>query len=315
GDNELTALKSSGVSLYQMLPSAVVLTVLAAAFTAGMTMWGQPLGWHAFENLSAKIVQAKPRVTIKEKVLIDSFSRMIMHVDREKLRGALQHVFIRDERDPQAKKSIMAKTGRLVSNPDGRSLTLILYDGIIQTVSPDMSKVNTVHFKTFNMVLDMGHILAGNRYGPKHPKEMVIGELFRELGRPNPDKRRRHVEIEFNQRFSIPLACLIMGLLGLPLGMQTRSQGKLSGVVMALMIFVIYYLFMSSAFAFGKSGALPPAIGVWLPNVVFGLLTIYMIREAANDKTIVFVRIFSSIVFNVRRLFAGRKHDEAEAGG
>ena len=325
-ENELTALKSSGVGLYQMLPPVIALTLATAVITAVMTMWGQPLGWHAFENLATRIVQAKPRVTIKERVFREFvenvnrfwYKRTILRIDTIDPDSAqLNKVFISikfNKQHPTIKKpppnrEIIAKRGRMVSNPDGRTVTLLLFDGIIQTIGKDKSDVNTIRFKTSNLVLDMGRMAGAKRSGPKHPKEMVLGELFQAVDQAKKAKRRRHIQIELNQRFSVPFACLILGLLGVPLGMQTKGSGRLSGAVMALVIFVVYYLFMSSAFAFGKSGALPPAVGVWLPNVVFAVLMVYMVNEAAKDRPIVFVRIVNAIMYHAKKLVSVRKQN------
>ena len=94
---------------------------------------------------------------------------------------------------------------------------------------------------------------------------------------------------------------LIMGLLGIPLGIQGRGSSRFAGVIIAFVIFIIYYLFMNAAFTLGKDGTLPPALGVWLGNIVFSVLAAYMVWEASRDRPIVFVRIFFTAGFWVQR--------------
>jgi len=92
-----------------------------------------------------------------------------------------------------------------------------------------------------------------------------------------------------------------MGLLGIPLGIQGRGSSRFAGVIISFVIFVVYYLFMNSAFTLGKDGTLPPVLGVWLGNIVFGLLAAYMLWEASRDRPILFLRIFYAAGFWVQR--------------
>ena len=85
------------------------------------------------------------------------------------------------------------------------------------------------------------------------------------------------------QRFAYPFSCLVMALMGIPLGTHWRS-GRSWGVVTALGVFLIYYFMLSMAWSLGDTGVYPPKLGIWMPNLVFGTLGIIMFRAERQEK-------------------------------
>ena len=314
GDNELTALKASGVSVYQMLPPVLSLSMAATVVTAVLSLWVQPLGHNVLKTMAKGLVTKRPEVRIKEKVFLGLARGIVIYVDRvERPGGRLWGVLINDTRLSSVHRIIIGRRGRIVTGTAGKAKALMVFQGVIQTLKTGQDKPTTVGFKVLSLPLTQrGRVLAatGRR---KHPKEMSLGEMFKQADLAGPGKRRRHILVNLHQRFSLPIACLIMGLLGLPLGIQTRRGGRAGGVMAGLVVFIVYYLFMSSAYAFGKSGALPPEIGVWLPNAFFGVLGIYMIRKKARDRSPFIIQWGYGAALRLLNLLTNRRGESTPA--
>ena len=92
--------------------------------------------------------------------------------------------------------------------------------------------------------------------------------------------------IEFHKKFSIPFACIALGILAVPLGVQSESAKRSSGLGLGLVFFLIYYLMLSAGQVFGEAGVYPPAIGMWVPNVVMGGLGLFLVVRTANDRPV-----------------------------
>jgi lipopolysaccharide export system permease protein len=75
-----------------------------------------------------------------------------------------------------------------------------------------------------------------------------------------------------------------LGFIAAPLSVQSGPGSRLSGVVLGLFLFFFYYLFVSAAKALGKEGVYPPAIGLWLPNVIFGALAIVLWVKTTRES-------------------------------
>jgi LPS export ABC transporter permease LptG len=95
--------------------------------------------------------------------------------------------------------------------------------------------------------------------------------------------------IELHQRLALPLACVLLALAGIPLGVGTRRTGKSGAVVMTVVIAIGYYLGLIGMISVAGQGKLPPGIAVWIPNTIFSLLGLIMLvrLEAPGDRDLI----------------------------
>ncbi|MBZ5534345.1 MAG: LptF/LptG family permease [Acidobacteriia bacterium] len=79
------------------------------------------------------------------------------------------------------------------------------------------------------------------------------------------------------RRFALPCSCLVLALLGIPLGISSRKGGKSYGFVLSLLVISAYYLLFVSGSRFAEDGRLSPFVGIWGTNLIFlfygGILT------------------------------------------
>jgi len=88
---------------------------------------------------------------------------------------------------------------------------------------------------------------------------------------------------EVHKRLSVPFACLIFGLIGLPLGLMMGVKSRSYGVALSIIIFVFYYILMTAADSFGKTGKLDPVLAAWMPNLILGAVMVVLIWRAARQ--------------------------------
>jgi len=304
-DNEVTALKAAGVGLGQLFPPVGALALLAWLLSSFLAVWGLPWGNHNFENLIFKVAQSKADLALRERVFLDSFSGLVIYINRLPGGGILQDVFIVDERDPKRIFTIVAKRGRLYPAQEGR-VTLRLFDGTMHAVDQDLNTAQNAKFQTYDVALDATKLLASRR-GQKHEKEMSVPELLEALDKhPAGSKRHYLISMELQKKFSLPFACLVMALIGLPLGTHFRS-GKSWGVAVALVVFLAYYMMLSAAWSFGETGAYPPVVGMWMPNLVFGALGALMFWREMKEAPIPILDGLGNLPYVITRLLRKRR--------
>ena len=100
----------------------------------------------------------------------------------------------------------------------------------------------------------------------------------------NRTKRINEFEVEIHKKFSIPVACLVFVLVGAPLGVMIRRRGTAVSVGISLGFFWIYWMFLIGGEELADRGFISPAISMWAPNVLFGLLGAYLTRATALDR-------------------------------
>jgi lipopolysaccharide export system permease protein len=155
--------------------------------------------------------------------------------------------------------------------------------------------------------MDAGAGGPGPRTG-KHDKEMYLGELLTRMDGLQPGSKPYNLaEMEVHKKFTLPFSCLVMALIGLPLGTHSRS-GRSWGVAVALGVFAAYYLMLSAAYSFGATGGYPPRFGMWVPNLVFGLLGILIFNREMKETPMPFLDSINKIPAILARL-RGRSAD------
>src|SRR5712692_1314355 len=84
-----------------------------------------------------------------------------------------------------------------------------------------------------------------------------------------------HVEI--HKKFAIPCACLVFGVLGLPLGITNRRGGKSSGFSLSVVIILVYYIMLNNGEQLAVTGKVHPWLAMWTPNIILLALGIYLL--------------------------------------
>src|SRR6202022_3744287 len=89
--------------------------------------------------------------------------------------------------------------------------------------------------------------------------------------------------IEIHKKFAIPCACLVCGVLGLPLGITNRRGGKSSGFSLSVVIILVYYIMLNNGEQLAASGRLKPWVAMWTPNLLILAIGIYLVGRANRD--------------------------------
>jgi len=289
GDHEITIFKSSGISLYQILLPIGAASLIAFIVTAITGFSLVPYGNYATKNLLLNIAKQKANIGIKEKVFNDDFKKLILYAEKIPVHGNfMEGVFIFDSRIDKQPTTIIARKGYLVSSPESASVTLRLKNGSSHTVDADLKTYKKMDFSSYDVTLDLSASIAGGKGTPsKGSKEMSLFELAREMKDVNPEKAVfRELLIEFNKKFTVPLSCIIFGLLGIPFGVTRNVSGKSRGFVIGIFLVMTYYVLQLSGEALGETGKISPVLGAWAPNIILGSLGVYLLIMAAKEKSL-----------------------------
>lgn len=287
-DNEIIALKTGGISIYRLLPPVLAFSLASAVLTLSMTVYGMPWGQVAIKNQTIKVISSNLNIGLKERTFNDSFKDVMLYVNEIDLKNrSLIDVFIEDKRNTELVTSIVAPKGIMLSEQGGDVVHFRLYRGLINQVNIGERSANTIRFDTYDMRLDIREAVSTIDTS-KHRREMYLDELKAYI-RANADKRNRKYYkglLDYYRKFSIPVACIALGILGMPLGIYSRFGKKSHGLIIGLFFFLFYYILLSIGLALGKDGSCPAIVGMWLPNVVMGAVGIYLLVSTANEKPI-----------------------------
>ncbi len=277
GDNELTAMKASGVSL---LPSLGVALGFGAVLAAGMALfnnWVLPSANQSYKELYYDVVSQRAAIVIREHVFVDDFDGYSFRVGgTDPISGELRNivVFVLGKRATDPVRTILAKRGRLVTDRVSRRVMLKLEDGYMQMVQTDHPEAySRLEFQSNVLDLDIHHALQQDQSQSRSAREMSMGEILTDIrnGRPSGEPLNT-LWVEYHKKISIPFACLAFVLIGAPLGILAPRSGKFWAYFIGVALIFLYYIFLSLGETFGYDGRMSPFLSMWLPNLLLSVL-------------------------------------------
>lgn len=287
-DNEIVALKAGGQSIYGMLPPVMLFCLLGCLLTGFVSIYGLPWGRLSFTELTLKVASSHANIGLKERTFNDGFEDVVLYINKIDLKTkALINIFIEDKRNKNVVSTVVAPRGDLISEADRPALHLLLYDGTIHQVDLKNRATYSIKFDTYDVNLDFKKAASAAMERSKDEKEMNFAELRQFIQvYPKKDPQYYAALIEFHKKFSIAFACFALGILAVPLGMQSRTAKRSFGLGLGLFFFLLYYLMLSAGWVFGEAGIYPPVIGMWLPNIVMGGLGLFLLVRTAKERPV-----------------------------
>lgn len=316
-DNEMIAMRSGGVSSRVVVAPVLAFSFAAMVVSGVCAAWLNPLAIRAEYKILNKIAAAQLTANVEPRVFEDQFTNdtTVLYVDDVKTEGGpvvvWNGVFIADLTPPSERK-----TGLKESNP-GPSVTVAsealavpdVKNNRIQLTMRDMG----AHAAPYHSIAPTGAtVLQAQPQQEQKAKpfqEMLTIELLRFL-RTVPRNSQDDIDgrIELHRRFALPVACLMLAMVGIPLGTSSRKGGRSAGYVWAIFLaFFVYYLSYISLTSLARAHSMPVELASWLPNAVFGVAGLALIArmEAPGDRDLIgrvrqwFVAWFASVSHRV----------------
>ena len=181
-----------------------------------------------------------------------------------------------------------------VVNDSPQELLMRLRDGSRhETVAGQPQQYNISTFEKTDLPLSLSpqSETASGPHGYRHLRAAMSTFEARTHG---PDGRR--FLLELHTRFSYPVACLVLMLVGVPLGVISRRGGKSSGLVFTVLLVLLYYILSYTGIALSRQGKLPPFLGVWMANLLFAAVGSFLLWQMASGG-----RVLSAIASLVSR--------------
>jgi lipopolysaccharide export system permease protein len=290
-DNEIIALKTSGVGLYRLSPPVILLSVITFIFTSFLVFYAVPWGSKNFQETLFRVAGTKAKLDVKERVFNSTFGDLIIYVNKVSPGGkVLRGIMIYDERDSQMNSTIVARRGYLAPNPQDQKLVLHLFDGSIHFQETTEEAYRIINFNAYQFTIFLKDEIEKARKRARVrmlEKEMSIGDLRKKIKRLKAAGRNvRPQLVELHFKFAIPFGAFIFGLVGLPLGMQRTRSGRSWGFVLCAFVFLLYYVLYCLGKDLGASGIISPLLAAWLPNIILGALGVYLLVKTARESPI-----------------------------
>ncbi|MFQ5892881.1 MAG: LPS export ABC transporter permease LptF [Nitrospinota bacterium] len=310
-DGEIIAMKATGMSFLRMLGPVLVLSVVAYGATSYLIFVAFPAGSRAFQHVMFDLARTKAALEIKPRVFNDTFSGLVLYAQEvHATNNLVKGVFIADRRLPNEPQTIAAQEGRLRPDPARGRVVLQLRNGTIHKLLPGMERYQILHFRLHDLALNLSEI-AGAAQVKKGVKQMWAGELKHLAENAPPGSRQGTIAlVEYYKKYSLPVAALLLGFVGAPLGMVNRRSGRAGGFAMSAVVVLFYYLLYTTGEGLGDEGRIPALVAMWMPNVIIAVLALYLVTKTALERPFTYsqavMQRLATVGRSARRLVMGR---------
>jgi lipopolysaccharide export system permease protein len=281
-DQEMIAMKTSGLSFGQLVPPVLGFSLVVGLLTLGLTVFASPLGQQATKDLLKDVVKRRADLGIKDQTFNTDFNGMTLFVNHVAPKGGhLEGVFVYDFRDPENPLTVYAEKGDLSYDRDQETMLMKLYDGRIIRWGKAPNRWQTLEFKTYRLPLQ---VFSFALKGAKSESEMSLGELRAAIAhQPRGSDLSNRALVELNQRFAMPVGAVLLCLMAMPLGLDPRQHGRTWGLVLGLVVFLVYYVIFTASWRLAVNARIDPGLAPWLSNFLFIWVALYLWRRTVRE--------------------------------
>ncbi len=283
-DSEILALKANGISMYQILPPVIIVATLFALLTSFVSIKLIPLSAVSMRQLSYQLLKEKIHNGIKEHEFTEALGDVVVYVQAiDKSTGEWTNVWVSDRRQAENPVVTMASSGKMNSSVDEMMVSIELKNGSLHKPGTDNAQI--VQFDQYRINIPL-HLPDTTTTRPKNTA-LTMRQLLVEAQFPESDVDKQNLLVEFHKRLVLPVGCLMISLLGLPLGLQARPGKKAVGIQAGLAIFILYYILFTFAKEYAGSTIFPIWLAMWSPNLLFFILAIIWIIRVSNEQPLI----------------------------
>lgn len=282
-DSEIHAMKASGWSFMYLMRPVILFSIAACMVSSFVIFAALPWGNSSLQKTVFDMVRHRANFNIKPKVFNRDFSGLVLYVKGKNSATELNDVFISWRLNGNETQTALAKSASIAADADSLKIQLRLREGTLHLVSQNNKNYRTVKFDRYDLTLSLPGAkkihqgLVGNREKSYGWVKEHIARLKKE-GKPT-----FRWEMINSKKFALAASCLLFGLIGAPLGIKSSRAGKSGGYAISLFLLTAYFIGLISLQNLGSKGIINPVISVWIPNIIFLILAIYIARKAQKE--------------------------------
>ena len=281
-DSEVIAMRASGLGIWYFVRVSAIVATAGTLLGLLNSLYLAPRANTAILEMERSLGASQASYEIQPRVFYEDFKNFVLYVqDVRSGSGAAnwRQVFMAEVSDPTTPVITTAASATVV-NDSSQILLMRLRDGARHdTKSGESDQYNISTYTTTDMPLSL------NPQSDVHVGRMdtaiyalPMGELLERTH--GPDGRRYRLELQ--SRFSFPAACLVLMLVGVPLGVSSKRGGKSSGFVFTVLLVFVYYFLSSTGMALGKQNKIPVFLSVWSANLLFASVGLFLLWQMAT---------------------------------
>jgi LPS export ABC transporter permease LptG/LPS export ABC transporter permease LptF len=281
-DSEIIAMRASGLGIWYFVRVASVVAIGGTLIGLLNSLYIAPRANRAILDMEQELETSQASFEIQPRVFYEDFRNAVLYV--QNVRGGTgasnwDRVFMADLSDPGNPIITTAESATVVSDSTQELLMRLRNGSRHETVSGQPQQYNISSFSKTDLPLTLTP-QSETHLGRLDTAIYALPMRALQVRTHGPEARRYLLEL--HTRFSYPAACLVLMLIGVPLGVISRRGGKSSGLVFTVLLVLVYYVLSYTGIALARQGKLSPFIGVWMANLLFAMAGVFLLWQMAT---------------------------------
>lgn len=266
-DGEVIAARAAGIGTRHFVRPVMGLALAACLVSLWVSLVLAPQAVRRLHSMEQEITAGAATHDIQPRVFIEKFPNLLLYLqDVTGSDSEWRGVFIADTTQADSPKITLAERGRVVADLSNHRLTLHLEHGSTHEIDPEHpERYSIARFTATDIPIPLPRSDQAARDW-NAPMALPVGDL---LSRSEDAARNLALQVELQYRLALPVASLVLALVGIPLGLTTRKGGRAIGVILTILLVFVYYIIMAFGLGFSRQGRIHPVVGLWLANAFF----------------------------------------------
>jgi LPS export ABC transporter permease LptG/LPS export ABC transporter permease LptF len=280
-DSEVTAMRAVGVGVWYFVGVVSVIAIVGWGISLADSLYIAPKAAAALLKIESSLKEQQASFEIEPRVFYEDFKNYVLYVqDIRAGTGASrwQRIFLADLSDPVVPKITTAEEA-VVADSGAHTLLMRLRNGTEHDMASSNGapqyQVSTFVESELPLTIATQDAHIGRNDTP------ILAMSNRVLFEHTKGPGGKPYLIELHKRFAYPAACLVLMLIGIPLGLSSRRGGKSAGFVVTIALVFIYYFLSLIGNSLAREGKLPVFAGVWAANMLFAFFGLLLLRQMA----------------------------------
>ena len=289
-DSEITAMRASGMGVTTFLRIVSPLAMAVWLFALYNALVIAPRATQALLRYEEQAKSTQASVAVQPRVFYEDLKNYVLYV-QDVLPGTngsalWRNVFLADLSNPANPHIITAKDA-IVLGGNGQTLHLELENGARHDTAPSRNNADPAQYDLSTFTSSDLPVQTGQGEETEHitrrdtPLQALPSQALWRLSQ-RPSKATQTYSIELQRRLATPTACLVLMLIGVPLGLSSKRGGKGAAFVLTLLLVLLYYFASTMGIALARDGKLPALVGVWAANLLFTAAGLTLLQQMST---------------------------------
>lgn len=282
---ELTALKSAGLSVYRISMPIFLIGILGMALSLSVNFYYAPKAKANYRHSIADVFKNNPLQYLKPNTFIDDFPGYILYIEKQDGKAVQGFWLWGVDAQKRVRYFFKAKEAHFDYDKKTEALDLTLYQGAaeerLQQNPERLDDPTQPHlaFKEWSIQLSLNDFLNKNKFYKKLSM-FTLSELFQEKKKLASDPLgSMKIAMQIQKNFAVAFSVFVFAVIAIPLGIKVSRKETYANAAIAIALGLLYHVVFACLAWVERYPSIRPDLLIWIPNLAYLGLALFLLKK------------------------------------